>query len=65
MKYTKSIQVDIDVSELIYGRGSDDLFDFIVEIDEEHANWDLTVKLYEYFSKQYDDFITEGIDLRE
>jgi hypothetical protein len=65
MKYIKTVQIDVDIPELIEGKSSDDLLDFITEIDEQHCNWDLTVKLYEHFSKQYDDFIAEGIDLKE
>lgn len=65
MKYIKNVTIEVDIPELIEGKSSDDLFDFITEIDDQHCDWNLTTKLYEYFSKQYEDYLIEKEDLQE
>lgn len=65
MKYVKAVEVDVDVAELVYGRDPEDLADFIIDIDDKCANPDLTARLYEHFSKLYEDLRTEGYDLKE
>lgn len=65
MKYIKTLDVEVDTAELVYGRDPNELVDFIIDIDEKAANWDLTVKLYEHFSSEYDKYLMEQEDLKE
>ena len=49
------IEIDLDLNELAYqlarNEGSDELFNFIVAIDDKIQTLEFTRRLHEYFSK--------------
>jgi hypothetical protein len=45
-------EVRVDARDIAIDLSEKKLFEFIVELDIQRADWDFTLKLYRYFEKQ-------------
>ena len=63
MSKTLNLIVDVDpeglANSIVSGLNRDDLFSLIVQLDAEMADWDFTERLYAYFAKQHELYLTE------
>lgn len=58
-----NINVELDIKDLLGAIDEhldyDQIFDFIVNLDEEICNWEFTNRLYEHFKKMHKEFLEE------
>jgi hypothetical protein len=57
-----NVKVAVDPIDLVNDNRQDDLFAFIVQIDEGAQDWDFTLRLCDYFDEQRAAYIHETGD---
>lgn len=64
MSVRKFVSIEMDSESIIQafcdGFDTDQLIEFVKELDEEYSDWDATNELYEFFKKRHEAFLEEN-----